>query len=334
VGLNAEKRISNKRGQQIDEAMPMKFGRARTRAIVEALLTVIIWGATFVATKIALQEVSPAAVVWLRFAMGLVVLGTAARLRKELSLPARGEWGYLALLGFIGVALHQWLQANGLLTAQATTTAWIVATTPIFIVLLGWIILRERVTPMQGLGIGLAALGVLLVVTKGDPAALVMGRVARAGDVLVLISALNWAVYTVLSRRGLARMPAAQMMFFVMLCGWLFVSIWLLGFGSGLQEFGQLSAHGWIAIAGLGIFGSGLAYITYYDALRVLPASQLGVFLNIEPLVTMLLAAPLLSEPITLITLLGGGLIMAGIYLVNRRQAAPAQSAPGFEPQE
>jgi drug/metabolite transporter (DMT)-like permease len=119
-----------------------------------------------------------------------------------------------------------------------------------------------------------------------------------------------------------------------MLCGWLFVSIWLLGFGSGLQEFGQLSAHGWIAIAGLGIFGSGLAYITYYDALRVLPASQLGVFLNIEPLVTMLLAAPLLSEPITLITLLGGGLIMAGIYLVNRRQAAPAQSAPGFQPQE
>jgi drug/metabolite transporter (DMT)-like permease len=306
--------------------------RTRTRAIAEALITVVIWGATFVATKIALQEASPATVVWLRFAMGLVVLGVAARLRNELSMPARGDLAYLALLGFIGVAFHQWLQANGLLTAQATTTAWIVATTPIFILLLGWIILGERVRPIQGFGTGLAALGVVLVVTKGDAASLFTGRVATTGDVLVLLSALNWAVYTVLSRRGLARMPAAKMMFCVMLSGWLFVTVWLLGFGPGLQEFSQLSKRGWTSIAGLGIFGSGLAYIMYYDALRELPASQLGVFLNIEPLVTMLLAAPLLSEPITWMTLFGGGLIITGIYLVNRRQAAAAPSASGFAP--
>jgi drug/metabolite transporter (DMT)-like permease len=187
---------------------------------------------------------------------------------------------------------------------------------------------------MQGVGIGLAALGVALVVTKGDAPALFRGRVATTGDVLVLISALNWALYTVLSRRGLARMPAAKMMLYVMLSGWLFVTVWLLGFGAGLQELGQLSMRGWIAIAGLGIFGSGLAYIMYYDALRELPASQLGVFLNIEPLVTMILAAPLLGEPITLTTLLGGGLIIAGIYLVNRRQAAPGHSAAGLAPEE
>jgi drug/metabolite transporter (DMT)-like permease len=310
----------------------MNNGRSRTRAIAEALITVVIWGATFVATKIALQEASPATVVWLRFAMGLVVLGVAARLRNELSMPARGDLAYLALLGFIGVAFHQWLQANGLLTAQATTTAWIVATTPIFIVLLGWIILGERVRPIQGFGTGLAALGVVLVVTKGDAATLFTGRVATTGDVLVLLSAMNWAVYTVLSRRGLARMPAAKMMFCVMLSGWLFVTVWLLGFGPGLQEFSQLSKRGWTSIAGLGIFGSGLAYIMYYDALRELPASQLGVFLNVEPLVTMLLAAPLLSEPITWMTLFGGGLIITGIYLVNRRQAAAAPSASGFAP--
>ena len=319
---------------EITPVLSMNSGPARTRALAEALLTVIIWGATFVATKIALQEVSPAAVVWLRFSMGLVVLGIAARLRNELSPPARGELGYLALLGLIGVAFHQWLQATGLLTAQATTTAWIVATTPIFIVLLGWGTLGERVSRIQGAGIGLAALGVVLVVTKGDLAALFLRRVATTGDVLVLVSALNWAVYTVLSRRGLARMPAAKMMFFVMLAGWLFVSIWLLGFGPGVREFGRLSMRGWSAIAGLGIFGSGLAYIMYYDALRVLPASQLGVFLNIEPLVTMLLAAPLLAEPITLMTLLGGGLIIAGIYLVNRRHAVPAKSASRYAPEE
>lgn len=300
--------------------------RSKAQAVIEALLTVTIWGATFVATKIALREVSPPTVVWLRFAMGLVVLAITASLRRELAPPARTELGYLVLLGFIGVALHQWLQANGLLTARATTTAWIVASTPIFIVVLGWIMLHERLDAPQGAGIILAAAGVAVVVSRGNAAALLAGQVVTPGDILVLISALNWAVYTALSRRGLARMPPAQMMFFVVAAGWLFISIWLLGFGPGLHELGQLSWRGWSAIALLGVFGSGLAYIMYYDALRVLPASQLGVFLNVEPLVTMLLAAPMLGEPITGLILLGGGLIIAGIYLVNRRHV-PLPSA-------
>ena len=87
---------------------------------------------------------SPATIVWLRFCMGIVILGLAAVHRHELSPPARRDWPLLVLLGFIGVAFHQWLQSNGLRTAAATTTAWLVATTPIFIALLGWIALREK----------------------------------------------------------------------------------------------------------------------------------------------------------------------------------------------
>jgi drug/metabolite transporter (DMT)-like permease len=286
--------------------------------MVEALATVVIWGATFVATKIALQEVSPATVVWLRFAMGLGVLGLAARLRGDLTLPHARDLPQLILLGFIGVALHQWLQANGLRTASATTTAWIVATTPVFISLLGWLVLQERLSPTQWIGVGVAALGVVLVVSRGDLAGLALGRTAGMGDLLVLISAPNWAVYTILSRRLLSRTPPTRMMFFAMLFGWIFVTIWAVGFGPGIREFWSLSQRGWLAISGLGILGSGLAYIMYYDALHVLPASQLGVFLNVEPLITMLLAAPLLGEPVTGTIAIGGGLILAGIVLVNR----------------
>jgi drug/metabolite transporter (DMT)-like permease len=291
--------------------------KTRLIPMLEAIFTVVIWGGTFIATKIALQEVSPATVVWLRFAMGVLILGAAVVVRKQFALPERKEWAYFALLGFIGVAFHQWLQANGLKTAQATTTAWIVATTPVFIALLGWSVLKEKLSWIQACGISLAAFGVLLIVSKGSLGALFDGRVGTMGDLLILISAPNWAIYTVLSRRGLARHPAARMMFYVMLCGWLFTTGWIFGFGPGLHEIGRLDARGWIAVAGLGIFGSGLAYITYYDALQVLPASQLGVFLNIEPLVTTLLAAPLLGEPITLIVLFGGAIIIMGIYLVN-----------------
>lgn len=286
---------------------------------LEAIFTVVVWGGTFIATKIALQEVSPATIVWLRFAMGVVILGATVMLRKQFAVPEKSEWLYFALLGFIGVTFHQWLQANGLITAQATTTAWIVATTPIFIALLGWLVLKEKLNWMQVGGIAAAALGVLLIVSKGNLGALFTGKEGTIGDLLILISAPNWAIYTVLSRRELARHPAARMMFYVMLLGWLFTTVWIFGFGPGLSEIHNITLKGWGAILVLGIFGSGLAYIAWYDALQALPASQLGVFLNIEPLVTTMLAALLLNESITLLVLLGGAIIIAGVWLVNKK---------------
>jgi drug/metabolite transporter (DMT)-like permease len=303
------------------------MNQPRILPVLEAIFTTVVWGGTFIATKIALQEVSPATVVWMRFAMGVVILGVAVCLRREFAWPEPGEWLYFALLGFIGVTFHQWLQANGLRTAQATTTAWIVATTPVFIALLGWLVLHEKLDRVRVAGIALAALGVLVIVSRGDLASLFNGQAGTFGDLLILISAPNWAVYTVLSRRELARHPAARMMFYVMLLGWLFTNVWIFGFGPGMSEIRLLDAEGWTAILILGILGSGLAYIAYYDALRALPAAQLGVFLNIEPLVTTLLAASFLNEPITWVVVLGGAVIIAGIYLVNRQPARSLSAA-------
>jgi drug/metabolite transporter (DMT)-like permease len=285
---------------------------------LSALFAVIIWGGTFIATKVALREVSPATIVWSRFGIGVIVLGITVFARKQFALPAKSDLAYLALLGFIGVTFHQWLQATGLQTARATTTAWIVATIPVFTALLGWMVLKEKMGWVRVSGIVIAALGVLLIVSEGNLNSLFNGETGTIGDLLILISAVNWAVYTILSRRELARHPAARMMFYVMLFGWLFSCIWIFGFGPGLTELPRLTASGWTSILILGIFGSGLAYIAWYDALQEIPASQLGVFINIEPLVTTLLAVPMLNEPITFLTLLGGAIIILGVWLVNR----------------
>jgi drug/metabolite transporter (DMT)-like permease len=290
-------------------------------AYLEVLFAVVVWGGTFIATKVALEDVSPATIVWLRFAMGLVILGIAVVARKQFAIPEKSEWLYFALLGFLGVTLHQWLQATGLQTAKATTTAWIVATTPVFIAILGWLALKEKLNWIQVSGIIVAAFGVLLVVSKGDLSALISGDEGTFGDILIFISALNWAVYTILSRRELARHPAARMMFFVMLIGWLFTNIWIFGFGPGLSEIKNLTFSGWGAVALLGIFGSGLAYIAFYDALQALPASQLGAFFNIEPLVTAILASFIIHERITLVSLIGGAVIILGVWLVNRKSS-------------
>ena len=135
-------------------------------AYFKVIFSVVAWGASFIATKVALQEIHPATVVWLRFGIGVLILGLAAHWRGQLALLKKKDIPYFALLGFVGITFHQWLQSTGLVTAQASTTAWIVATTPIFMALLGWLVLREKLTKYQVFGIVLATIGVLMVVRK------------------------------------------------------------------------------------------------------------------------------------------------------------------------
>lgn len=292
----------------------------KTVAYIEVTFAVLVWGVSFVATKVALREVSPVTVVWLRFAIGVVILGAGMLARRQLALPSAGDLAYFALLGFLGITFHQWLQSTGLQTAQATTTAWIVATTPIFMALLGWLVLHERLGRTQVVGIILAALGVLLVVTQGDLALLASGRFGTIGDLLVMISAPNWAIFSALSRRGLQRHPAARMMFYVMAFGWLFTSLLFLA-QSGPAELGRLTLNGWLGVGFLGIFCSGLAYIFWYDALQALSVAQAGAFVYLEPFVTVVVAAFILGEPVLLVSLLGGGTILLGVWLVQVRSS-------------
>lgn len=293
------------------------MSRSKTILYLEALFAVVVWGASFIATKVALRDVSPVTIVWLRFAMGVVILGATVARRGRFALPHWREWGYFALLGFLGITFHQWLQSNGLQTSEAGTTAWIVATTPVFMALLGWLALKEGLSLARIGGITMAFIGVLLVVSKGDLASVSVGKFGAPGDVLILISSINWAVFSVLSRRGLKSHPASLMMFYVMTSGWLFTSI-LFFAGTDPGEMANLTLNGWIGIVFLGVFCSGLAYIAWYDALQSLSAAQTGSFLYIEPLVAAVVAFFVLNEAIVPASLLGGGIILFGVWLVNR----------------
>jgi len=296
---------------------PYSMDRKRITAYIEVIFAVIIWGISFIATKLALRDLEPVTVVWLRFAIGVIILGLATVLRKQFIIPKGKEWGYFALLGFLGITFHQWLQSTGLVTSQASTTAWIVATTPVFMVILGFIFLHEKFDKLQITGIILAIFGVMLVVGKGNFRELLGGNFGESGDILIMISAINWAVFSILSRRGLENHQATLMMFYVMTFGWLFTSVQFLSSGN-FQDFRNITWTSLVGIAFLGIFCSGLAYIAWYDGLKAIPASQVGAFLYIEPLVAVIVAWVVLGEYLLPITLIGGAIILLGVRLVQK----------------
>jgi drug/metabolite transporter (DMT)-like permease len=283
-----------------------------TRAYVGALFAVAVWGASFIATKIAVRQTDPFTVICLRFGIGIPVLFAAVAGRGEFSWPGWRAVLQFVAIGTLGITVHQWLQVTGLVTAQASTTAWIITATPLTIALVGWVALGERLGWHQWLGIGLGTTGVLMVVSHGDWRALTAGSFGSIGDLLVSLSTITWAVFSVSSRKALQRHAAAPMMLFVMTGGWFMSAIpWVLT--GGLGRVGLLTPSGWTAIVFLGVLCSGLAYVYWYDALRVLPTAKVGSLLYLEPLVTMVVAAALLGEPIMLSSVVGGLVILAGI---------------------
>lgn len=287
----------------------------RNRAFIEAALATMFWGTSFVAMKIAVREATPSMMVWARSLMGVGVLFISLMVGKHpnLSQPFK-DLVYMALLGFMGVTFHNWIQAEGLKSAQAATSAWIVSTTPIIIALLGWAFLKEEITKKKLIGILSAALGVLMVLGKGSS---LLPQGITKGDLLISLSAVNWAAFTVISRKFLGDKDQTVSLFYVMLFGWAFSNAFVLP--SGI--YFTISWQAWISLGFLGIFCSGIAYIFWYDALHVLPASQVGVFMYLNPLTATITAVMLLSESLSLKDATGVLLVLLGLWMVNRKKS-------------
>lgn len=253
--------------------------------------------------------------------MGIVYLAIGGQKPRQSS-----SWVRLLLLGFLGVAFHQWLQAKGLETTTASSSGWIIATIPIFVAILGWRFLHERMSWVRILGIGLGAIGVLVVISAGDLRGLIQGFAGEVGDALILVSAVNWAIFTVVSKRWLfgglegeatSFKHLMQAMLMLMVMGWLILLPWVVIEG-GLQELSRLNDQTVWALLFLGVACSGLAYIFWYLALTRQEATETGALLYFEPLVTQALAVPFLGEPLSLAIMVGGATIMLGVAMVRR----------------
>jgi drug/metabolite transporter (DMT)-like permease len=287
------------------------------------LAAVVIWGWTFVATKILVAEIGPIEIFALRLAISLPVLAAVLLVRRVPLRFARGDARILVLGGAV-FTLHVLIQIAGLATTTASNTAWLVSVSPLALAILSFLFLRERIGWSGVGGITVATAGILLLVSRGD--VMDLGWLRSSGDWLVLASAHTWALYTVVTRDLARRRNPLAVTFGIFLIAAAFTAI-LVAAAGDLSRARSLSPRAIVALLFLAIPGTAIGHWFWQEGVASLGAARAGLYLYLEPLATLMLAVPLLGEPLTRVVALGGGLVLAGVYIGQRERRAVASAA-------
>jgi drug/metabolite transporter (DMT)-like permease len=294
--------------------------KAHRLAVIETTLAIAFWGLSFVTIKVALQEISPVTLIVLRFMIGSMILSAVSLFRGDLAHLRRNDLPSMALLGLVGVSLQQMLQVSGQVSADAGAAAFLASTAPAFIVLFGALFLREKLRLWQVIGVLLATLGAGVVSSGGDIEFLLNGHFGSSGSLLVLLSSVAWAAFSILNRYFVKDRPPALLAAGMMTFGWLFLLPLFVAQG-GWQEFSRISVTGWVAVGLTGVLSTAVAYLLYAHALKLAPASRLAAIQTIEPIIAIIAAGLVLAEAVTLPLAAGGVAILSGVYLAERHPA-------------
>lgn len=279
------------------------------------IVSVIFWGASFIATKQALEELKPPLIILLRQVLAIGLLASIAIHQKKSFSVNLKDHGWIFILSLIA-SFHLWIQVTGLQYTSASNTGWIIGITPVFMVLLGFLFFKEKISAVQISGILLAFAGLLLLVGKGDITSIDL--ISNKGDLLVLMSSFTWGVYSLVGKKITLEYSPIMTILFLFIMMSVIVGPFALT-SENLSALNDLTLAGWISILFLGLFCSGVAYVLWADSLSRMPASKVGAFLYLEPFVTVFTARIFLNEEISLLTFVSGLIIIGGVILVNRK---------------
>jgi RarD protein len=261
-----------------------------------------------------LDELTPETIISMRLILAITLLLSIAIFQKrDFSISLKSH-SYIFLLAIIAV-FHLWIQVTGMKFTTASNTGWIIGTAPIFMALLGLIFFKEKLNALKVIGIIIATFGLLLLVGKGNPTNIDL--IKNKGDLLILSSSFTWGIYSMMNKKiSLNYSPVMTILYLFIMMAIIIIPFTISE--ASINSIKNLSGVGWIAILFLGLLCSGVAYVIWAYALRELESAKVGAYLYFEPFVTVITAWILLKEDITLFMILGGLIITAGVYLVNK----------------
>jgi len=284
------------------------------------LIAVCSWGWSFVATKIGLEYLTPVELIGLRFVTALPVL-IIIMLSKKMSFKVERKDLMPIIIAALVVSLHFFIQVTGIKYTSATNSGWIIAVSPLALLLLAVVFLKEKLTYKVLIGVGIATVGILCLVSKGHLFS--FDWLGSTGDWLVLASAFTWSVYTVLIRNSSRKYNSLLITFWVIALASIIMIGWM-SLTSDMSKFLYLPLEPIIAVLFLGIVCLGISFWIWQEGVSQMGAGKAGIYLYFIPLFTTILAVPYLDEKLSLFTVLGGGLVLIGVYIAERKQIKPA----------
>ena len=280
--------------------------RAVMKGHLEALLTILIWGTTFISTKVLLDVFSPVEILLQRFILGYAALWIVCP--HILRFHSWREEGLFAAAGLSGITLYYLLENIALTSTSASNVGVIIAVSPFFVALLS----RGRtLTPRFFLGFAAAITGIAMISFSGSSIEL-----DPSGDLLALAAAFVWAVYSVLTERissyGYDTLQTTRRIF---MYGIMFMVpvVLLMGFSVSIGDIAE--PGNLLNILYLGLGASALCFVTWNSAVRILGSVLTSVYIYLVPVVTVIFSALILAERMDALSAAGAVLTLSGLVL-------------------
>lgn len=286
--------------------------------LVIGLLAInIFWGGSFVANAIALKYIGPIEIASIRFfiAAPLLLIATYLWKGREIFKFDKKDIPTFIILALTGVTFQYVIQVSAQDFTSATSASLLINTSVFFIMILGALFLGEKMTWMRIMGAIIGFVGVALLVTKGSLSLEMDGN--ALGDMMIIICAFLWSVYSIYGKKIATKYHPLVLLNYIFIVG-----------AIGLVPFYFLTPHmpiqsvpllAMAAILFLAIFCSIVAYLVYNIALEKMDASRVAVYIYFVPLSTIVLAALILNETLTMASAAGGLMVLLGMYLAEKK---------------
>ncbi len=269
------------------------------------------------------QEIPPITLSFCRYMIAFFVILPVGYFewKRNKSLWKR-EWKAILSLSITGLVLFNICVYSALQYTTSINAGIVEASTPIFTLVLSFLLFKERFNKKQLLGVFISLFGVCIVITKGS-LEIILGLQFNIGDLIMLLAMITWAVYSMFIKQHMWKFPAYGALL-VMSAVSIIIFIPLLGVEAG--DIAQIE-WSWKVIAGLlylGIFPSLVALIAFNKGVQEIGPSRASIFLNLIPVFTMIGAILFLGEKLQLIQLAGAILVISGVLITNHNKKKTA----------
>lgn len=291
-------------------------------------LAPLFWSGNWIVGRAMHEGVTPISLNFWRWTVALIILLAIVGPRIPAMWPTvRAQWRRLAILAATGTVVFHSLVYTGLKYTSAINAVLLNSVTPVLVIAVSWMLLREPVSRRQVFGIVVSFAGVLSIVARGDLAALLALQV-NSGDLIILLAMPFWAFYSVLLKRWHTGLGEVELVTAIA-----FFAVLLLAPAYLVENImGRHMTFDWPtagAVLYIGLFASVIAYLCWNRGVARVGPNKAGIFLHLLPAYGAVLAVVLLGESVQVFHFVGIALILTGVYLsTSARTPAGAVTTP------